>query len=169
MLFFNWLWWLCFCANVYKQHQIWKPTLPMTFDNLSFLLVWDNLCKIIHSESLSSISDVSQYPPPPIIYGPVTIENRLKCWRLISMWRLTWKLRNNSTTRRTNARHFLGICVSCWFQQDGVAVYTTTRARSWLKSRFGGKSSAAWPRTSGRPGVRTCPPTRISGPGAWQW
>ena len=48
------------------------------------------------------------------------------------------KTSNKSTARDTNARHFLGICGSCWFQQDSATVYTTIRARSWLKSKFGG-------------------------------
>ena len=65
---------------------------------------------------------------------------------------------NKSTVRDTNARHFLGLCGSCWFQQDGATVHTTIRARSWLKSRFGRKSSAASPSTRGEPGVRICPP-----------
>ena len=48
------------------------------------------------------------------------------------------KTSNKSTARYKNAPHCLGICSSCWFQQDGATVHTTIRARSWPKSRFGG-------------------------------
>ena len=65
----------------------------------------------------------------------------------------------------TSQGHFLGICGYCWFQQDGQG-QRLAGAKGWFKSRFGGKSSASWPSTRGRPGVRTCPPPP---PDFWFW
>ena len=114
--------------------------------------------KVIQTESSSSNPDVGRFSPASLRSG-----NHRKSLEVLVLnlhVKAHVKTSNKSTVRGTNAPHFLGICGSCWFQQDGATVHTTIRARNWLKRRFGGgKASAAWPSTRGR--VRTRPP--------WTW
>ena len=60
----------------------------MTFDNLLFSLVWDDLPQRYSRWTFEFVSRFS-----PILYAPVTIENHWKFWCLICTWMLTWKLR----------------------------------------------------------------------------
>ena len=102
----------------------------ITFDNLPFLLIWDNLDQILMLESLSSIPDISQYPHDSLWSG-----NHRKSLEVLTFnfhVKTHVKTSNKSTARGTNARHFLRICGLCCFQQEGATLDTTIRARSWL-------------------------------------
>ena len=137
------------------MHQFQKPTLWHLI--ICYFHSSGMICRRdIQAESSSSNPDVSRFPPDSLRSG-----NHRKSLEVLAFnlhVKVHVKTSNKSTARCTNARHCLGVCNSCWFQQDGVTVHTTIRARSRPKSRFGEKSSAAWPSTRGRPGVRTCPP-----------
>ena len=90
----------------------------------------------IQAESSSSNPDVNRFPPDSLRSG-----NHRKSLEVLAFnlhVRAHVKTSNRSTARCINARHYLGICSSFWFQQDGATVRTTIRARSWPKSRFGG-------------------------------
>ena len=102
----------------------------VTFDNLLFSLVWDDL-----PQSYSSWKFEFESRRWPILYALVTKSFEVLAFNLHV--RAHVKIPNKSTARDTNARHFLRICGCCWFQQDGATVHTTIRARGWLKSRFG--------------------------------
>ena len=92
--------------------------------------------RVIQGESLSSNPDVGRFCPDSLRSGNHRKSLEVLAFNLHEKAHV--KTSNKSTARGTNARHFLGTCGSCWFQQDGATVYTTIRARSWLKSRFGG-------------------------------
>ena len=92
--------------------------------------------KVIQTESSSSNPDVGRVSPTSLRSG-----NHRKSLEVLVLnlhVKAHVKTSNKSTARGTNAPHFLGICGSCWFQQDGATVHTTIRARNWLKRRFGG-------------------------------
>ena len=135
------------------MHQFRKPTL------------WHLIICYFHSSGMSCrrvIQAESSSSNPDV--GHFFLVSLRSCNQII--WSAGVKFaregsrENFSLAPGTNARHFLGICGSCWFQQDGATVHTTTRARSWLKSRFGGEvisrlTNHPWP---ARPWVWTCPP-----------
>ena len=93
--------------------------------------------RVIQGESSSSNPDVGRFCPDSLRSG-----NHRKSLEVLAFnlhVKAHVKTSNKSTARGTTARHCLGTCGSCWFQQDGATVHTTVRARSWLKSRtFGG-------------------------------
>ena len=93
--------------------------------------------RVIQGESSSSNPDIGRFCPDSL-----RSDNHRKSLEVLAFnlhVKAHVKTSNKSTARGTNARHFLGTCGSCWFQQDGATVHTTIRARSWLKSRtFGG-------------------------------
>ena len=91
----------------------------------------------IQGESSSSNLDVSRFSLDSLRSG-----NHRKSLEVLAFnlhVKAHVKTSNKSTARCTNARHCLGICSSCCFQQDGAAVHTTIRARSWPKGRLGGE------------------------------
>ena len=117
----------------------------------------------IQGESSSSKHDVSRFSPDSLRSG-----NHRKSLEVLAFnlrVKAHVKTSNKGTARCTNARHCpshcLGICSSCWFQQDGATVHTTIRARSWLKSRtFGG---------SHQPPGQAPVAGQESGPVPWTW
>ena len=146
------------------MHQFRKPTLwhlIICYFHSSVMI-----CRrVIQAESSSSNPDLGRFSPDYLRSG-----NHRKSLEVLAFnlhVKAHVKTSNKSTARGTSARHFLGICGSCWFQQDSATVHTTIRARSWLKIRFGGKVISPLTSTRGRPWVRTCPPGH--GSGAWLW
>ena len=155
---------------MYKQHQIWKPTLWhwIIYHFYSSGIIW---CEVIHVESLSSIPDVSQYPYESLRSG--RSGNHRKSLEVLTFYfhaSFLVRTSNKSTARGTNACHFLGICDYCCFHQDGGTVHTWhhDQGQKLAEEQVRGKSSAAWPSNRGGPGVRTCPPWP-SGSEAWPW
>ena len=92
--------------------------------------------RVIQGESSSSNPDVGRFCPDSLRSGNHRKSLEVLAFNLHAEAHV--KTSNESTVRGTNARRFLGTCGSCWFQQDGATAHTTIRARSWLKSRFGG-------------------------------
>ena len=108
----------------------------MTFDNVLFSLVWDDLPQSYSRRKFEFESRRRPISPDSLRSG-----NHRKSLEVLEFnlhVKAHVKTSIKSTARGTNARRFLGTCGSCWFQQYSATVYTTIRARSWLKSRFGG-------------------------------
>ena len=133
------------------MHQFQKPTLWHLI--ICYFHSSGMICRrVIQGESSSSNPDVGRFCPDSLRSG-----NHRKSLEVLAFnlhVKAHVKTSNKSTARGTNACHFLGTWGSCWFQQNGATVHTTIRARSWLKSRFGGSHQLP----DQAPVVRICPP-----------
>ena len=117
------------------MHQFRKPTLWHLI--ICYFHSYGMICRrVIQGETSSSNPDVGRFSPDSLRSGNHRKSLEILAFNLYVKAHVKTSIK--STARGTNAQRFLGTCGCCWFQQDDATVYTTIRARSWLKSRFGG-------------------------------
>ena len=139
------------------MHQFRKPTLWHLI--ICYFHSSGTICRRdIQAESSSSNPDVSRFPPDSLRSG--NHRKSLEVLVFICTWRLTWKLRIKvllDTQMHATALEYVALAGS-----SKTVPQCAPRSGPEAGQRAGwGKSSAAWPSTRGRPGVRTCPP--------WTW
>ena len=94
----------------------------MTFDNLLFSLVWDDLPQSYSRRKFEFESRRRPISPDSLRSG--NYRKSLEVLEFNLHVKAHVKTSIKSTARGTNARRFLGTCGSCWFQQYSATVYT---------------------------------------------